>query len=167
MELGDAVKLVAVAVNVAVAVVELSVIVSVPVAEPTVSTTVAEVSEMTVGVPRLAPVPPVKLNSVLGVSWVQTVFVPVSVRVGVVPVAPDVGEIASVAVATTIVVEMESVVSVMVEVPVPAPVVIVTVSTVEEIFDALTKVAGLDAVNIVLPVHEVPTPMQLRARFAE
>jgi hypothetical protein len=154
-------------VNAAVAVVLVSVIVSVPVAEPTVRVAVAEVFEVTVGVPTLAPVPPLSENSPLAVSEDQSVFVPVSVREGAVPVLPDVGLMDSVAVATAIVVLMESVVSVMVSVPVPLPVVMTTVSAVPDELDLLTKVAPVtpDTENVVLPVHDVPLPVNARETF--
>ena len=108
----------AVAVNVAVAPVLVSVIVSVPFTEPTVSTAVPAVLLVIVGVPILAPVPPDSEKSPAAVSSDHNVFVPVKVRVGVVPVPPVVGLIAKVGVETEIVALSVSVVSVMVRVPV-------------------------------------------------
>jgi hypothetical protein len=140
--------------------------VRIPAAEPTVSTTVAEVFVRTVGVPKLAPVPPVTLNKVLGVSDNQRHGpVQVTVRDGVVPVFPLFGEIARVAVATEIVDEIESVVSVMVRVPVPEPVVICKVSLVAEEFDLLARVAPVtpEMENAVELVHEVPVPVSTTA----
>ena len=72
--------------------VELSLITKGP-AVPIVNRVVALVSLITVGLLIEAPDPPEILKSVEGVSWVQTVFVPVSVNVVVLPLIPFVGEI--------------------------------------------------------------------------
>ena len=152
-----------VAVNVVVAVVLLSVIVKVPVADPTVNVAVAEVFEDTVGVPRLAPLPPLRLNSVLAVSDDQRVFVPVNVTVGVVLILPLFGDIDRVASDTEIVVLIESVVSEIVSVPVPEPVVMTKVCDVAELFVELTSEAPVtpEMVKLVLLVHEVPLPVRV------
>src|ERR1700691_5400842 len=86
------------AVTAAVSVVEVSVMVSVAAAEPVVRVAVADVLDVTVGVPMLAPVPPDSLNRPAAVSVVHSVFVPVRVTVGVVLVLPELGAIPSVAV---------------------------------------------------------------------
>jgi hypothetical protein len=150
-------------VKAAVAVVLVSVIVSVAVDDPVVSTTVADVSEVTDGVPMLEPVPPLTLNRPAGVSCVQTVLEPVMVKVGVVLVFPALGEMASVAVATEIVVLIESVVSVMTRAPVPVPVVIVRVSAVAEVLECPVKAAPVtpETLKAVLPLHEVPDPAKV------
>lgn len=154
-------------VKVALAVVLLSVTVMEQAALPVVRTAVAAVFEVTVGVAIDSPeqLPPLTDSSVLAVSVVQSVFVPVSVSVGVVLTLPTVGAMARVAVATAMVVEIESVVSVIVRVPVPEPVVICKVSAVEDEFDLLTSVAPLtpETLNAVLPVQDVPTPVQATA----
>jgi len=151
-----------VAVKVVVAVVLLSVIVKVPVAEPTVSVTVRAVFEDTVGVAKLAPVPPLSPSSVLAVSDAQRLLVPVQVRLGVVLMLPLVGVQDIPAVATVIVVLIESVVSEIVSVPVPEPVVMTKVCDVEELFVELTSEAPVtpEMVKLVLPDHEVPLPVQ-------
>jgi hypothetical protein len=98
-------------------------------AEPTVRTAVAEVLDTTVGVASESPeqLPPLRLKSVLGVSEFHNVFAPVRVKLGVVLVFPELGEIESVAVATVTGLVTESVVSAMVQVPVLPLVVTVTV----------------------------------------
>jgi hypothetical protein len=153
-----------VAVNVVAAVVLLSVMVRVPAAEPTVSVTVAEVLEVTVGVPRLAPLPPLSLKRVLAVSEDQSVCTPVQVRLGEVLVAPLVGVQESVAVEMVIVVLIESVVSEIVSVPVPLPVAITSVCDVAELFVELTRDAPVtpEIEKLVLPVHDVLVPVQAR-----
>jgi hypothetical protein len=156
-------------VKVAVAVVELSVTVIVQAAEPAVSTALAAVFELTVGVARLSPLqpPPLRLNSVLAVSVDQSVFVPVRVRLGVVLVLPEVGEIESVAVATEIVALIESVVSEMVRVPVPELVVMTSVCDVAELLVELTRVTPEtpESEKDVLPVHAVSVPVSVRVIF--
>ena len=152
--------------KVAVAAVLVSVMVSVPAMVPTVSTADEVVFEVTVGVARLAPVPPLNENSVLAVSESHRQGpVQVSAKVGVVPRFPRVGKMPSVAVETVIVVVIESVVSVMVSVPVPEPVVICRVSEVAEEFDLLASVAPVtpEILKAVLPVHAVLTPVQSTA----
>jgi hypothetical protein len=152
-----------VAVKVVVAVVLLSVIVNVPVAEPTVNVTVSAVLELTVGAPRLAPLPPLSPNKVLAVSDDHSVLVPVQVRLGVVLTAPLVGVQETPAVATVIVVLIESVVSLIVSVPVPDPVLITIVCDVAELFVELTRDAPVtpEMLKLVLPVQEVPLPVQV------
>jgi hypothetical protein len=124
-------------VKVVVAPVLLSVTVIVQAAEPVVSVAVAEVLETTVGVVKLSPEQPapLTLNKPLAVSWVQTVLPPVSVTPGVVLIAPEFGEMASVAVATVTFELIESVVSLTESVPIPEPVAIVTVSDVLDEFE--------------------------------
>ena len=121
-------------VKLAVAVVLVSSRVSVAAAEPQVKSAVADVLELTVGVPIDDPVPPLTLKSPVGDSDDQIVFAPVKVTVPwhpveqpLLPAVPEFGETDSVAVATVMLVLMESVVSVIVETPVPELVVIVTV----------------------------------------
>lgn len=159
----------AVTLKFAVDVVLVSVITSPVAVEPVVSRTVAEVFEFTVGVPILDPVPPLTVNNPAGVSESHRVFVPVIVRVGVVPALPVFGEIVREAVETEIVALIESVVSVIVSVPIPAPVVIFKVSEVAELFVALTNVAPVtpDMLNAVLPVHAVPEPVRVTVIFPE
>jgi hypothetical protein len=130
----------AVTVNVAVAVVLLSVNVMVHGALPVNNAADAEMFDETVIVPKTSPEhpAPLTLKSVLAVSVDQSVFVPVKVSLGAVPTLPEVGEIERVAVATAIVVLIESVVSLTVNVPVPEPVVIVTVWDVLDELDVLT-----------------------------
>jgi hypothetical protein len=114
---------------VVVAPVLLSVTVIVHAAEPVVRVAVAEVFDTIVGVVRLSPEhpPPLKLNRELAVSEFHNVFAPVRVKLGVVLVFPELGEIESVAVAIVTGLVTESVVSAMVQVPVLPPVVTVTV----------------------------------------
>src|ERR1700684_1017461 len=114
-------------VKVAVAVVELSVIVSGPAPVPTVNVAVAAVFDVTVGIAWLDPTPPLTENRVLAVSDDQSVFTPVRAKLGVAPTFPEFGEIESVAVATVIVDEIESVTSLIVSVPVPEPVAMTSV----------------------------------------
>jgi hypothetical protein len=156
-----------VAVNVVVAVVLLSVIVSVPVAEPTVSVTVRAVFEDTVGVAKLTPDPPLTPSNVLAVSDAQRLLVPVHVRLGVVPILPLVGAQEIPAVATVIVVLIESVVSETVSVPVPEPDVTTRLCDVAELFVELTSDTPVtpETVKLVLPVHEVPLPVQASEIF--
>ena len=134
-EVGDPV----VAVNVVVAVVLLSVVVRVPVAEPTVSVTVNAVLDDTVGVARLAPLPPLTLSKVLAVSEDHSVLVPVHVRLGAVNTLPLLGVQEIVAAFTATVALIESVVSEIVSVPVPEPVVMTSVCDVAELFVELTS----------------------------
>lgn len=127
-------------VNVVVAVVLLSVTVITQAALPVVSVEVADVFDPTVGVDNESPeqFPPLRENSVLAVSELHKVFVPVKVTLGVVLTVPDVGEIESAAATTATVVLIESVVSVTVQVPVLPPVVTVTAWLVLLVFDVLT-----------------------------
>ena len=71
--------------------------VRVPVPMPTVKVNVAAVLLVTEIELMLAPVPPDTEKRVEAVSSVQTVFVPVAVIVGVLPVPPLVGEIVKLA----------------------------------------------------------------------
>jgi len=143
----------------------LSVTVIVHAAVPVDKVAVAAVLEVTVGVPMLSPLQPdpLTLNNVLAVSELHNVFAPVSVRLGVVPVLPLVGERDSVAVATVIVVVIESVVSEIVSVPVPEPVVMTKVCDVAELFVELTSEAPVtpEMVKLVLLVQEVLLPVQV------
>jgi hypothetical protein len=170
-------KVTVVTVKVAVAVVLLSVMVAVQLVEPVFRTEDAPVLVTPDAAPRLSPVqlPPLTLNKVEEVklpaviSVDHKVLVPVRVRVGVVEVLPEVGDMARVAVDTVMVVEMESVVSVMVKVPVPVPVVIVQVSAVVDVLVQLppTRVTPVtpEVVKAVEPFHEVPLPVQASAIF--
>jgi hypothetical protein len=137
----------------------VSVKVRVPAAEPTVKVAVARVLEVTVIVPRLAPEPPETVNNPLEVWFgsFQSVFVPVKVMEGVVPVFPEVGEIAKLGVLTVIVVLAESVVSVIVKVPVPVPVVNWQVPVVAVFVQPLKVTPETpEAVNVALGVSPLP-----------
>lgn len=155
--------------KVAVLAVEASVIVSVAAADPTVRTAVADVPDDTVAVPKDAPVPPdsvkrldvVKFPAVI--SAAQRVFVPVRVKVGVVPVVPLVGEIAIEGAAMAIVPVF--VPSETVSVPVPDPVVMVSVPAVVDVTvcDTLAAPVTPETVKVVVPfTHEVPVPARFR-----
>ncbi len=82
----------------------MSLIVSTPAATPTVSENVAVLSDVTTIELINAAEPPETVNSVAAVSWVQSVFVPVAVIDGTVPVRPLGGESVNEAFATAIVV---------------------------------------------------------------
>jgi hypothetical protein len=165
----------AVTVNEAVAVVLVSVIVSVAAVEPQVRSAVAEVFEVTVGVPMLAPVPPLSVNNPAAVSDNQSVFVPVSVIVpwqAVVqpplPGAPEFGEMETVAVWMLSEAVAESALSEMVEVPVPDPVVTTMVAAVVELTFWLTLVSPVSAEseNTVVPLfHAVLLPARVSVIF--
>jgi len=145
-------------------VVELSVSVSVAAALPVFNVAVAEVFEVTVGVPRLALVPPLTENSGLVVSELHSVLVPVNVIVGVVPADPDTGEIDSVGVATVMVPLV--VPSEIVSAPVPPPGVTTSVPTVAEVTACETFATPVtpETVNVVVPLtHEVPLPVSASA----
>jgi hypothetical protein len=156
-------------VKLAVAVVLASVTVIVQTADPVVSVAVAEVFEVTVGVPIDSPeqLPPLTVNNPLAVSENQRVFTPVRVMVGVVLLLPEVGERESEAVSTEMVEVMESVVSEMVNVPVPLPVVMTRVCEVDELFVELIRVTPVTPLNEneVLPVQEVAEPVSVRVMW--
>jgi len=118
---------------------------------------------------RLAPDPPLTVNNPLRVSESHRQGagdpVQVKVSVGVVLVAPVVGEMVNPAVPTVIGAVTESVVSVMVQVPAEV-VEMLTVSCVAEVLDELTK-AQPDAENTVPLVHVVNTPVQVKAIVPE
>src|SRR5271165_7618073 len=120
----------------------------------------------------LAPVPPETENRVEAVSNVQSVFVPVAVIVGVVPVPPPplVGEIVKLAVSTVRAGETTPS-TVIVNVPVPAPVVTVRVAAVPLLCVQLPFVTVVVPVTLfwtetVLPdVQLVPVPVSVRVKL--
>ena len=141
-----------------------------PLPEPTVRVKVAAVLLVTEIELMLAPVPPETENRVEAVSKVQSVFVPVAVIVGVVPVPPLAGEIVKLAAAAVRAGETTPS-TVIVNVPVPAPVVTVRVAAVPLLCVQLPFVTVVVPVTLfwtetVLPdVQLVPVPVSVRVKL--